>query len=258
MTKHFVLPDVQAKPGQDFTFLSWAGKYVAEKKPDVIICVGDFADMASLSSYDVGKKSFEGRRYTDDIEAARKAMSYFMAPILREQVRLETNRKKRWKPRFVLTLGNHENRIIRAINDDRKLDGLISIDDINYESFGWEVFPFLEVVKINGVCYSHYFTSGVMGRSVSSARALVTKKHQSCVMGHVQQSEIDMSQRRGDGTPIIGLFAGIYTPYDEEYLNPQTNKQHRQVWMFNEVEDGFFYPSPISIQFLERKYETNN
>ncbi len=250
-----VIPDVQVKPGQNFRFLSWVGKYAVDKKPDVIVQIGDFADMSSLSSYDVGKKSFEGRRYTDDIAACSSAMAYLMAPILKEQVRLETNKKKRWNPRLVLTYGNHENRIHKAIDNDRKLEGLISFADLGYEEYGWEVIPFLQPITIGGISFCHYFTSGVMGRPISSARALVTKKHMSCVMGHVQSSEIDMSQRKADGTPLLGLFAGIYTPYDEEYLDYQSNKQHRQIWMLQEVEDGFCYPQPISLEFLKNKYE---
>ena len=72
---HAVIPDVQAKPGQDFSFLTAVGEYLVEKKPDRWICIGDFADMPSLSSYDVGKKSFEGRRYQADIVAANEAMN---------------------------------------------------------------------------------------------------------------------------------------------------------------------------------------
>ena len=56
-----VIPDVQCKEGVDISHLEWIGKYAAEKKPDVIVCLGDFADMPSLSTYDIGKKSFEGR-----------------------------------------------------------------------------------------------------------------------------------------------------------------------------------------------------
>ncbi len=33
---HFVLPDVQAKDGNDFTFLTCIGKYIVDKKPDVV------------------------------------------------------------------------------------------------------------------------------------------------------------------------------------------------------------------------------
>jgi len=62
-----VIPDCQVKPGVDLSYLTWIGKYLAEKKPDVIVCIGDFADMESLSLYDVGKKSFEGRTYKADL-----------------------------------------------------------------------------------------------------------------------------------------------------------------------------------------------
>ena len=44
---HIVIPDVQAKPGVPLDHLTWGGNYIAEKKPDAIICIGDFADMPS-------------------------------------------------------------------------------------------------------------------------------------------------------------------------------------------------------------------
>ena len=66
--KHLVIPDCQIRPGDSTDFLRAIGNYVVSKKPDVVVCIGDFADMPSLSSYDVGKKSFEGRRYRDDIQ----------------------------------------------------------------------------------------------------------------------------------------------------------------------------------------------
>lgn len=254
LTTHAVIPDTQCKPGLDFSHLSWAGNYLAEKKPDVIIHLGDHADMPSLSEYDKGKKSFEGRTYKADIEASREGMRCLMEPIQAERKRLLDGKRKQWNPRLIFTMGNHEWRINRAIENDRKLEGLISADDLGYESFGWEVIPFLETVTVDGVCYSHYFVSGVMGRPVGSAAALVKKKHMSCTMGHVQSTEIDMTQRRGDGTPLIGLFAGIFYQHDEAYLNPQSNQQHRQIWMKHEVRDGFYYPMPVSLEFLKERY----
>ena len=72
-SKILVIPDVQAKQGHSFAYLNRLGHYIVEKKPDKIICLGDFADMPSLSSYDAGKKSFEGRRYVLDIEASKSS-----------------------------------------------------------------------------------------------------------------------------------------------------------------------------------------
>ena len=75
MTKHLVIPDTQVKPDQSIEHLRWAGQYAVDKKPDVIVMIGDhWFDLPSLSSYDVGTRSFEGRRYTNDIEAGVAAM----------------------------------------------------------------------------------------------------------------------------------------------------------------------------------------
>ena len=90
--KHFIVPDVQAKPGQDFSFLRKIGEYIVEKQPEKIICLGDFADMPSLSSYDVGKKAFEGRRYTKDIDAATEAMATLLEPLWDYNARAKKNK----------------------------------------------------------------------------------------------------------------------------------------------------------------------
>ena len=253
MSVHFILPDVQAKPGLSFEHLEYAGRYAAEKHPDVIICLGDFADMESLSSYDVGKKAFEGRSYTKDIEAAKAAMEAFMKPIKEEQEKLVANHKQRWNPRLVLTLGNHCDRINKAINNDRKLDGLISIDDLGYKEWGWEVIPFLETITIDGICYSHYFVSGGMGRPVSTARALITKKHQSCIAGHQQGKDIAYD-RRADGSRITCIIAGSFYQHDEKYLGPQGNLHWRGIIMLHEVVEGSFDEMWVSINYLGLKY----
>lgn len=255
--RHLVIPDVQQKPGCKVDHLHWAGKYAAAMKPDVIVCIGDFWDMPSLSSYDKGTKDFEGRRYKADIEAGQEAMEAFMLPIVYERVRLEKGHRKRWNPRLVFTLGNHEHRIERAIQKDAVLEDVIDYRDFGLEIWGWEVYPFLEVVTIDGVNYSHYFTSGVMGRPVSNAKLLLSKKHMSCVMGHVQDRDIAFD-RKADGTRITGLFAGIYYQHDEAYLNPQTNGSWSGIWLLNEVNNGAFDEMPVSINYLRRKYGERN
>jgi hypothetical protein len=249
--KHLIIPDTQVKPDSSYEHLIWASKYAVDTKPDVIVHLGDHWDMPSLSSYDVGKKSFEGRRYTKDIEAGNAAMAAFMKPILQEQWRLIRNKKRQWNPRMVFLMGNHEYRIERATENDSKLDGLISYNDLNLK--GWEVQDFLDPIVVDGVAYCHYFTSGVMGRPVSSAKLLLTKKHMSCVMGHVQDRDIAYA-RRADGKNMTGLFAGIFYQHDEEYLTPQTNGSWRGLWMMNDVRDGSFDEMPVSMNYLRKRY----
>lgn len=251
MITHLVIPDTQVKPGADLSHLRWAGLYAAEKKPDVIVHLGDHWDMPSLSSYDVGTKSFEGRRYINDIEAGNIGMETFLEPILSEQQRLIDNHRQRWNPRLVFLFGNHEERIQRAVNKDPKLDGLVSYNDLNLDA--WETVPFLEPIVIDGVAYCHYFTSGVMGRPVSNAKLLLQKKHMSCIMGHVQDRDIAFD-RVASGRRITGLFAGIFYQHDEEYLNPQTNGSWRGIWMLHEVTNGAFDEMPVSLEYLRKRY----
>jgi hypothetical protein len=252
---HLVIPDVQAKEGFSFEYLRPIGNFIVEKKPDVLVCLGDFADMPSLSSYDVGKKQFEGRRYKKDVEASQEAMRALLEPIWEYNERQVRSKHKPYRPQMILTLGNHENRINRVIELDPKFDGTISIDDLSYSSFGWSVYPFLEVATIDGIAYSHYFTSGVLGRPVSSARALVQKKHMSCIMGHVQNMEVH-TEYRGDGKRITGLFAGTCYEHDEDYLGSQGNNYFRGIHMLYDVVDGEFYCHSIPLEYLNKKYAT--
>jgi len=119
---------------------------------------------------------------------------------------------------------------------------------------GFEVYDFLDVVVIDQIAYAHYFTSGIMGRPVSSARNMLSKKMMSCIMGHVQDRDIAYG-RRADGTNILGLFSGIYYQHDEDYLTPQTNSSWRGIWMLNEVANGGCDELPVSMNYLRNKYQ---
>ncbi len=251
--RHLIIPDTQCKPGNSFDHLEWAGKYAVKTKPDVIVHLGDHWDMASLSVYDIGKKSFEGRTYSNDVQAGNNAMDVFMKPIIEEQKKQKENKKKVWNPKKVFLIGNHEYRIDRAVESDRKLEGLVGYKDFNLKKYNWEVHNFLDVVIVNGIAYSHYFTSGVMGRPVSSPQLMLQKKHMSCIMGHVQDRGISYS-KKADGSSITGMFAGIFYQHDEEYLNPQTNGSWSGIWMLNEVNNGSFDEMPVSINYLRKQY----
>lgn len=202
------IPDTQVKPDQDLSYLRAIGNYIVEKQPDAVVHLGDFADMPSLSSYDKGRKSFEGRRYKHDIEAAKEGMRILLDPLYTYNDTHTRNKKRKYQPYMLMLLGNHDGaRITRAIEDDPKLDGTIGISDLGYESFGWEVSPFLKVEQVAGICFSHYFVSGVMGRPITSAQALLTKKHVSCIAGHQQGKQI-ATATRGDGKRITGIITG--------------------------------------------------
>lgn len=252
--RHFIIPDCQVRPGDDFNYLRKIGQYIADKQPDVIVCLGDFADMPSLSSYDVGKRQYEGRRYNADVISVVEAMASLLRPIAELQISQKKNKKKVYSPRMVMTLGNHENRINRAVDNDPKIEGLISVKDLGYEKFGWEVYPFLDVVVIDDIAYSHYFPTGIAGRPATTANAQLGKKHMSCVAGHQQGLQI-ATAHRADGRRLTSIIAGSCYEHNEDYLGPQGNKHWRGCLMFHEVNDGQFDLMPVSLDFLNKRYK---
>jgi hypothetical protein len=251
--KHLVIPDTQVRSGDDLSFLTAIGNYIVDKQPDRVIHLGDHADMPSLSSYDQGKKSFEGRRYTSDIEAAKAGMRALLDPLDSYNRKAKTGHRERYRPSLDLLLGNHENRINRAVNDDAKLEGLLSVRDLGYEEAGWNVHGFLDVVVIDGCAYSHYFVTGVAGRAAGSAAAQFRKTNMSCVAGHQQGLQIHTGSR-ADGKRLTSIIAGSCYEHNEDYLGPQGNNHFRGVVMLHEVDDGEFDAHPISLNFLKRKY----
>lgn len=253
MTKHLCIPDIQAKPGVDLSHCRWIGQYIIDKRPDVIVCIGDFADMESLCSYDKGTKSFEGRRYKADIKAAKEAMNLLLAPMQAYNKTQIIGKRKQYKPKMVLTLGNHEERIIRATNYNSEFDGLISYDDLPYSD--WEVHDFLKPVMIDDICYVHYLANPMSGKPYGgSAANQLNKVGKSFFVGHKQT--LDVATRFTiDGCQQWGIVAGACYLHDESYKGHQGNKHWRGVVMLHDVKDGSFDPMFVSLDYLQRRYD---
>jgi hypothetical protein len=244
---HLVIPDTQVKPGVNTDHLEYIGNYVADRKPDHVIMLGDWWDMPSLSSYDKGTKSAEGRRYQLDVDAGNLAMDRFLAPL---------KRMGKGKPKLHFLMGNHEERIKRAVNADPKLAGKLSYDDLNLKD--WNVYDFLEVCELDGVAYSHYFPRGPTGiisqtkRGAPSAKAQLAREGQSCTAGHAQGLDIACHTNR---TKVMwGIIAGSCYQHDEAYLSPQHTKYWRGIIVKHGVQNGSYNPMFVNLDYLVKRY----
>jgi hypothetical protein len=182
----------------------------------------------------------------------KEAMQKMLAPLRTMQKVQKDSKHKVYKPRMVMLMGNHENRISRAVNNNPTLEGLISTKDLNYEK-DWEVHEFLHPVFINGVGFNHYWPVGAMGRPASTANAIISKLHMSCIAGHQQGKQVAYG-KRADGQAICSIIAGSYYLHDESYMDQLSNKHWRGLVMLNEVNDGHFDEMFLSIEYLGKRY----
>ena len=150
--RHLIIPDAQIKPGQNLDHIDWAAKAIVEYRPDVIVVIGDWWDMSSLSTHEApGSKEAEGRRVKPDIDAGNEAFERLITPINAEITRLRSNHKKRWEPECHFLFGNHEQRLSRAIFRDPKWEGLLTMESL--KTPGFKRHEFLDIANIDGIKY---------------------------------------------------------------------------------------------------------
>jgi len=254
--KHLIIPDAHAIPELDNDRFEALGNLIVEERPDVVICIGDGADMASLSSFDKGTRGYEGRRYQRDVDSFIDAQDRMFAPIKAD------NRKRHqsYNPRLVYTLGNHEYRIEKLINAEPGLYGKVGVQDLKLEEHGWEVYPFLQPVVIDGIAYAHYFASGVAGRPISGeniGKTLCVKLHQSAVQGH---SHIyDHSERAIiSGHKIFGLSCGCFThpKYVADWNRAFVQMWWRGIVILEDLDGEAYYDkiTTITLRKMMRDY----
>jgi len=254
--EHLIIPDSHAQPGVSNERFTWVGELALERQPDVIIDIGDSADMPSLCSYDVGNVRAEGRRYADDVRAYRDAMDKLAKPINKYNNTHTRWKKKTYRPRLVKCRGNHEYRINRAAAETPALFGHISYDDLQEKKHGWEVFDFLQAACVDNIAYKHFFTSGVMGRPIGGlnhARTLVAKTYMSSVCGHSHMRDF-WEDTDGIGRKVFGLVVGCYFEHDEGYTT-ENNRFWRGLCYLKGVHDGQAEPEFIGMDEIKGRYK---
>lgn len=252
--EHFIIPDTQCREDVPLDHLEAAGNYIVEKRPEVIVHLGDHWDMKSLSSYDRGTKKAEGARYQQDIESGIAGMDTLLSPIKKLQRKQKKQKIKQYSPRLVFCLGNHEERIERHVNANPEFEGKLGYQDLQLEEYGWEVYDFRQVVVIDGVHYAHYFYNQNTGRPLGGkCHTRLQNLGFSFTMGH-QQGLDTAIKPLNNGSSIRGLIAGSFYQHEEDYKGPQGNHHWCGCIYKHEVRDGNYDIMELSLNYLREKW----
>jgi hypothetical protein len=251
MSTHLVFFDSHAHHNHNNDRALWLGELINELRPDVVIDGGDTADLPSLASYDKGTRAAVGRTYQKDIAAHADFQDKLWNRIRRAKKKL---------PRRIRLIGNHEQRIDRALDSNQALVGSIGYGDLDLERYYDEVVYYdgqlPGVILVDGIHYSHYFGSGLMGRPVSGehpAYSLLSKKHVSCTQGHSHIFD-HCVRATGDGNKIAGLVANCFIDYEMDWPGQTQKMWTSGVHIKSNVENGMYDLSTISMKTLKERY----
>jgi hypothetical protein len=191
------------------------------------VSIGDASDFASLSSWDRGRKSFEGREIRRDYDTVNECIR-----TISEAISPEVWAYMARAP-FVTT-GNHEHRLTRWQETNRETSEVFGIgypehDDrpvnLEWRKNGWQVCPFLVPEFIDEVAFMHYLPSPKSGKAIASvnqARALLMAAHQSVVCGHSHEFRTGRLVRL-DGSKIVATVTGCSFIDDHDYAGYMGN-----------------------------------
>ena len=244
MATHLVIGDPHCTPRTSNERFLWAGRLAADFKVTHVICMGDFCSMDSLSTYDRGKKSFEGRRYRKDMDHSHEALSLFNQGLGSH------------RPKKIMIHGNHEDRIDRFVEENPELEGSISIDDLKFKKYGWKEVKYKDIKVIDGVHYSHHLPSGIMGSAISGeniARSILTKHKVSATVGHSHLLDYAISTLP-NGRKLHAMSAGCYLSYKEFFARDTQHMWWSGLIVKREVKNGDYNLETIDIKTVRREY----
>lgn len=246
-----VVPDIHCTPGVDNERADYLAKLTNELQPDIVINIGDQWDFSSLSSYDKGRRSFQGRSYKADLDVGLEFSERWWDPV---------KARKKKLPRRIFFVGNHEERIERALDLSPELEGTIGYKDLELDRYYDEVVDYVGgtpgILEVEGTLVAHYFISGLMGRPIGGkwpARMVLEANKQSSIQGHTHTLDYATTITQG-GKEIHSLVGGCYHDHVPGWAGNIGKFWRPGVNILRNAEDGSFDYQFVSMKSLKKEY----
>lgn len=249
--KILFVPDIHCSPEENNERADFLSRLTIDLQPDIVINIGDQWDFSSLSSYDKGKRSFQGKSYKADLEVGLEFSDRWWSPV---------KARKKKLPRRIFLIGNHEQRLDRALDLSPELQGTIGYQDLQLDHYYDEVVPYSGgtpgIIEVQGILFAHYFISGLMGRPIGGkwpAKSILEANKQSSVQGHTHTLDYATTVTQG-GTEIHSLVGGCYHEHVPGWAGNIGRFWRPGVSVLHDAEDGHFDLENISLSRLRKIY----
>lgn len=218
MIKVLCSGDSHDSPGLSKERFTWFGNMIVAEKPDLVFHCGDIATLDSLNSH-IRNDSLEGKlkpSFEDDMASLTEALKALHAPLNAYNAQQRANKKKPYKPKFVLALGNHEDRA-RTYGKANPEVGMLLHAQLTslLAGFGWDVIPYQQYWYLNEVAFTHAPVDASrkpMAGANCSVNAATHLMHD-LVHGHTHRAQVIRKPKIGDNKYVTVVDLGSSLPY---------------------------------------------
>lgn len=267
-SKVLYFTDSHVTPGENLSRFAALGNLIVAEKPDVIVQGGDFSSVESLSHWDKDKRRLmEHRRYSDDVEVTREAITAMFVPLACMQAQQRRNKEKIYKPALEWIEGNHEYWVEGYINYNPVMEGAIHwptdirIPHSLFSHSNYTPYRSAEsnIVDIEGVLFTHAprNRAGTISSKYLSDRALAEVFEGSVVFGHTHRFTVGSLARvsRSGGLVIHhAINGGCFFEETPLYAHNNTNDYWKGVLILNCEDGNVSIERQIPLNVLKREY----
>lgn len=206
------------------------GKELLKNKPSYFIQIGDWATLDSLNTH-IDNGSTSGKlkpTWDEDIASLKESLELFTAPLKAYNKRQRETKHKQYKPKLIITEGNHEYRA-KLYGERNPEVGTKLRDELRavFESYGFIYQPFKVPYVIGNTDFLHCPIS-VMGKPIGGenvANTAASKSIRDVVFGHTHKRQTITKPKLGsfnEFVTAIDLGSGMPHGHIEDYAKHNT------------------------------------
>lgn len=208
------MPDAHVTESSDLTRFQHVADIIDNERPDVIINMGDFTALNSISHWDKDKRlTMEGQRYQKEMEKCNAALNIIDHRIQSIIMKQRIQKTKQYQVKKYYLEGNHEFWIWKFLEDNPSMKGHVNLHkDLALRARNWNVIPYKEYLEIQDILFTHIPFNGsnqpISGSDITTVASRYTSK--SLVFAHTHRLETKTFRWLGASNPVQILTCGCF------------------------------------------------
>lgn len=206
MDRIVLISDAHLEPGVPFDPSYIAVKrFIKDIKPTHSVILGDFGDFGCFCRFDQNKRlMLEGKRYHDNITIINQEL---------DEIQEDSDE-------VLYTLGNHEYRVYRYIQEHAELFGALDlVRDLNLDGRGIEWCDYNGVLSVGKLNFTHGFRT-----NQHHAKATAMEFGDHIFYGHTHDHQVYTPHFRIDRQPYAAVSCGCLCSKNPEYLEGRPSR----------------------------------